>query len=126
MNDTMRKKTPNKGRKIMTTILFSVIGLILFAILVVLINSPGKLSPLKDAQGNVIEGSISEKVWIDVGGMKQGMFIRGENSENPVILYLHGGPGTPMLQFVEYLEKEHRLEEYFTVCYWDQRFGNDV
>jgi pimeloyl-ACP methyl ester carboxylesterase len=34
---------------------------------------------------------------------------------------LHGGPGTPMLQFISYLEKNERLEKYFTVCYWDQR-----
>jgi pimeloyl-ACP methyl ester carboxylesterase len=49
------------------------------------------------------------------------MFIRGENPKNPIILYLHGGPGTPMLQFISYLEKNERLEKYFTVCYWDQR-----
>ena len=49
------------------------------------------------------------------------MFIRGENPKNPVILYLHGGPGTPLLQFISYLEKNERLEKYFTVCYWDQR-----
>ena len=53
--------------------------------------------------------------------MKQGMFIRGENRNNPVLLYLHGGPGTPMLQFISYLEENHRLEKYFTICYWDQR-----
>lgn len=80
-----------------------------------------KLPPLKDTQGKVIQGSISEKVWVEINGIKQGMFIRGENSKNPIILYLHGGPGTPMLQFITYLEKEVRLEKYFTVCYWDQR-----
>ncbi|MDR1798255.1 MAG: alpha/beta hydrolase [Clostridiales Family XIII bacterium] len=30
-------------------------------------------------------------------------------------------PGTPLLQFISYLEGEERLEKYFTVCYWDQR-----
>jgi pimeloyl-ACP methyl ester carboxylesterase len=49
------------------------------------------------------------------------MFIRGENPDNPVLLYLHGGPGTPLLQFIAYLEKSERLEKCFTVCYWDQR-----
>ncbi|MCR1838918.1 alpha/beta fold hydrolase [Murimonas intestini] len=100
---------------------YLVIGIIFMGFLIIFINSPGKLPPLEDTQGNLISDSISEKVWIEVNGIKQGMFIRGENIQNPIILYLHGGPGTPMLQFITYLEKEERLEKYFTVCYWDQR-----
>ncbi|MDQ0363030.1 alpha/beta hydrolase [Breznakia pachnodae] len=96
------------------------VSIILF-IVVVFINSTGKLPQLKDTQGKVIKDSISEKVWIEVNGIKQGMFIRGENKDNPIVLYLHGGPGTPMLQFVTYLENDERLEKDFTVCYWDQR-----
>ena len=90
-------------------------------IMAAFLNSPGRLTPLKDTQGNIIPGSVSEKVWIDINGIKQGMFIRGEDIQNPVLLYLHGGPGTPLFQFISYLEKEERLERYFTVCYWDQR-----
>lgn len=101
--------------------LFLIIGIIFIGLLIIFINSPGKLVPLKDTRGNVIQGCVSEKVWVEINGIKQGMFIRGENPQNPVILYLHGGPGTPMLQFITYLEKEERLEKYFTVCYWDQR-----
>jgi len=109
--------------KVMGTIILVFIGLLCVCLLIVWIYSPGKLSPLRDVKGKIIQGSISEKVWIDVNGSKQGMFIRGENPNNPVVLYLHGGPGTPMLQFISYLEKEkdERLEKYFTVCYWDQR-----
>ncbi len=110
-----------KGRLSVVIIVLSCIGILFIGLLIILVNSPGKLSPLKEMQGAVIEGSISEKVWIEVNGIKQGMFIRGENRQNPVILYLHGGPGTPMLQFISYLEKSERLETYFTVCYWDQR-----
>lgn len=97
---------------------------LLLCLLIVLINSSGKLPPLRDTAKQRIPGSISEKVWIEVNGIRQGMFIRGENPQNPVLLYLHGGPGTPMLQFISYLEKRknpRRLEKYFTVCYWDQR-----
>ncbi|MDR2705270.1 MAG: hypothetical protein LBC02_05785 [Planctomycetaceae bacterium] len=70
-------------------VLLSIIGLILIVLLVVWLKSPGKLAPLKDAQGNLIENSIAEKVWIEVNGIKQGMFIRSENPKNPVLLYLH-------------------------------------
>jgi len=108
----------------MVYILFSIIGILIVGFLVILINSPGKLTPLKNEHGKVIQGSISEKVWLEVSGIEQGMFIRGENPQNPVILFLHGGPGTPMLQFIEYMERineSERLEKYFTICYWDQR-----
>jgi predicted alpha/beta-fold hydrolase len=107
--------------KVMGTIILVFIGSLCACLLIVWINSPGKLTPLKDTEGKIIQGFVSEKVWIEINGIKQGMFIRGENPQNPVILYLHGGPGTPLLQFIEYLEKSERLEKYFTVCYWDQR-----
>ena len=110
-----------KAGKIMLVLVLLFVAVLFLGLLIILANSPGKLPPLKDGQGNVIQGSISEKVWLEVGGIKQGMFIRGENPQNPVILYLHGGPGNPMLQFISYLEKSERLEKYFTVCYWDQR-----
>ena len=126
--DSRVQKAPRKRRKKVMA-LFSIIGsisigIIFICLLVVLINSPGKLPPLRDARGKVIKDSISEKVWLEIGGIKQGMFIRGEDLQNPVVLYLHGGPGEPMLQFISALEKlenVERLEKYFTVCYWDQR-----
>jgi pimeloyl-ACP methyl ester carboxylesterase len=110
-------------RRVLLKLLCIVIGIVLLAVIVVLINSPGKLPPLGDAQGNIIEGAISEKVFVEIGGIEQGMFIRGENPDNPVLLYVHGGPGTPMMQFISYLEtpETERLEKYFTVCYWEQR-----
>jgi hypothetical protein len=113
-----------KVGKIMLVIVLSFVGIIFIGILIVFANSLGKLTPLKDLKNNLISGSISEKVWVEVNGIKQGMLIRGENPKNPVILYLHGGPGTPMLQFISYSEKikkSERIEKYFTVCYWDQR-----
>ena len=100
-----------KAGKIMLAVLLFLIGIIFICLLIIIINSPGRLTPLKDSQNNLVQGSISEKVWLEVNGIKQGMFIRGENSENPVILYLHGGPGTPMLQFISYLERIEKKEK---------------
>lgn len=89
--------------------LFLIIGIIFIGLLIVIINSSGKLGALKDEKGNLIQSSIVEKVWIEINGIKQGIFIRGENYQNPIILYLHGGPGTPLLQFITYLEKKNAL-----------------
>jgi len=85
------------------------------------INSPGELEPLSDASGKIIPHAISEKSKIEIDGIRQGFFIRSENPRNPVILYLHGGPGSPELPMIIPTESGERLEKYFTVCYWDQR-----
>jgi pimeloyl-ACP methyl ester carboxylesterase len=107
--------------KVIGIVVLSMIVIVVTCFAVIALNSPGKLSPLKDAEGNEIVGAIAEKQFIEIGGIEQGFFIRSENPENPVILFLHGGPGTPELAIGYVYEKAERLEKYFTVCYWDQR-----
>ncbi len=116
-----------KTFKILGITIAALIGIVVVGLAIVLISiaakSPGKLEPLKDADGQEIAGAIAEKTFVEIGGVRQGMFIRGENpAENPVILFLHGGPGSPELPMLLPTERpEERLEKYFTVCYWDQR-----
>ncbi|MCW4001368.1 MAG: alpha/beta hydrolase [Candidatus Bathyarchaeota archaeon] len=61
--------------------------------------------------------SISEKTFVDINGVKQGMFIKGKNTANPVLLYLHGGLPD------YFLTKKYPtgLEDLFTVVWWEQR-----
>ena len=63
----------------MFILLFIFIIIVSMFIMAAFLNSPGRLTPLKDTQGNIIPGSVSEKVWIDINGIKQVMFIRGED-----------------------------------------------
>ena len=117
--------------KTLTIILLSITGVLLTGLLALALNSPGKLEPLKDIEGKEIAGSLSEKSFSEIGGIKQGFFIRSENPENPVILFLHGGPGSPEFAMFSPFETSERLEKYFTVCYWDQRgagmsFSNSI
>ena len=107
--------------KISLIVLLTIIGILLIGVIVVLIKSPGKLDPLKDEAGKVIVNSLVEKDFIEIGGIRQGFFIRTENLENPVMLFLHGGPGSPELPLLIPYETSERLEKYFTVCYWEQR-----
>ena len=65
-------------RRKMFILLFIFIIFVSMFIMAAFLNSPGRLTPLKDTQGNIIPGSVSEKVWIDINGIKQGMFIRGD------------------------------------------------
>src|SRR5688500_3412472 len=52
---------------------------------------PGKPKPFVDEHGSPLAGGISEKVFIDVNGVKQGMIIESKDATHPVLLYLHGG-----------------------------------
>jgi len=108
---------------------FKIIGITLLSVFGLLVSCVSM--ELKDTEGNIIKNSMVERNFIEIGGMQQGFFLRSENPENPVILYLHGGPGSPELAFLYRYEKEERLEKYFTVCYWDQRgtgmsFNNSI
>jgi hypothetical protein len=38
---------------------------------------------------------IDEAMFVPIGGINQWITIRGQNRDNPVVLFLHGGPGTP-------------------------------
>ena len=120
-----------KVLKIIGISLLSIIGILLIGLAILAINSPGKLKQLKDKDGNAIVNSLAEKQFIEIGGMQQGFFLRSENPENPVILFLHGGPGSPELAILYRYEIPERLEKYFNVCYWDQRgagmsFNNSI
>jgi pimeloyl-ACP methyl ester carboxylesterase len=74
---------------------------------------------LRDAAGTVIPGSLSERVVVEIGGIPQGMFIQSADPSNPVLLFLHGGPG--MVEF--FMEENYPtgLAEDFTVVWWEQR-----
>ncbi|HSK69166.1 MAG TPA: alpha/beta hydrolase [Candidatus Limnocylindria bacterium] len=79
----------------------------------------GKPRPFLDASGKPLAGSISEKVHVKVTGVEQGMFIRGRDAANPVLLFLHGGPGMP--EYAVSRRYPDALEDDFVVCWWEQR-----
>lgn len=56
---------------------------------------------------------------VDVNDNKQFIDIRGANVDLPVLLILHGGPGTPETAFVHYYNS--KLSDYFIVVNWEQR-----
>ncbi|MDX9694171.1 MAG: alpha/beta hydrolase [Bacteroidales bacterium] len=101
----------------MLTTISVFLGLLLILAIVLLLCSPGKPKPFLDEKGKSLEGSISEKIYITINGIKQGMFIKGKNVNNPVLLYLHGG----MPDYFLTNKYPTGLEDYFTVVWWEQR-----
>ena len=63
--------------------------------------------------------TISTLEYIQLNGVKQCLLIRSYNTDNPIILYIHGGPGTSELPLIRKYNSE--LEKHFTVVYWEQR-----
>jgi len=84
---------------------------------VLLACSSGKAEPFLDENGRLLEGAISEKVFVEINGVRQGMFIKSRDAANPVLLYLHGG----MPDYFIAKRYPTGLEEHFTVVWWEQR-----
>ncbi|MBW8050872.1 MAG: alpha/beta hydrolase [Cytophagales bacterium] len=89
------------------------IGLIYFA------SACSTTKRFLDAGGNIVEISIASMEKVEIGGVKQALLIRGNNINNPVLLFLHGGPGTPYDGLAYRFQA--KLEERFVVVHWDQR-----
>jgi len=62
---------------------------------------------------------IDEAKYVEVGGIQQWITIRGEDRNNPVLLFLHGGPGDATNPW-GYAGFRLWLK-HFTVVQWDQR-----
>jgi pimeloyl-ACP methyl ester carboxylesterase len=61
---------------------------------------------------------IDEAGYVNIGGIEQWVQIRGQNRDNPVLLFLHGGPGGTLSQLTSVFIP---WEKDFTVVQWDQR-----
>jgi pimeloyl-ACP methyl ester carboxylesterase len=85
--------------------------------LLLLWSYPGKPEPFVGKNGKLLPNSISEKMYVTINGVEQGMFIKSKDTGNPVLLYLHGG----MPDYFLTNKYPTGLEDYFTVVWWEQR-----
>jgi Predicted hydrolases or acyltransferases (alpha/beta hydrolase superfamily) len=110
----------------------TIVGILTLLIITACVIIPpggGKTKPFCDEGGNVIEGSISEKIFVEINGISLGMFIKAKDNSKPLLLFLGGGPGIPTY----FLESRYPtgLEDEFVVCYPEYRgtslsYSNDV
>ncbi|MBA4601996.1 alpha/beta fold hydrolase [Thermoactinomyces mirandus] len=61
---------------------------------------------------------IVENQYVNIGGIEQWISIRGEDFNNPALLFIHGGPASTYTIFSPLLRS---WEKYFTIVHWDQR-----
>ena len=76
-------------------------------------NMTAQASPVHAPQ------QIREEMFVTIGGIDQWLTIKGEDRNNPVVLFLHGGPGDALSPFADALYAG--WEKDFTLVQWDQR-----
>jgi pimeloyl-ACP methyl ester carboxylesterase len=95
------------------------VGAVALVGLAALVARPASTEPISDASGRPVPGSIAELTTVEVDGREHGLMIRGRSRDNPVLLFLAGGPGGSERGAMRRHLPE--LEATFTVAMWDQR-----
>ncbi|QHL86841.1 alpha/beta fold hydrolase [Nibribacter ruber] len=62
---------------------------------------------------------IHEENYLTLGGIEQWVTIHGEDKTKPIVLFLHGGPGSTMSQYDDAMYGSWKND--FVLVYWDQR-----
>jgi pimeloyl-ACP methyl ester carboxylesterase len=109
-------------KKILRIVLYIISGLVVIILLLAAllwIKSPGKAVPFKNTSGETLPNSISVIEKISLGGLEQYIIIRGADTTKPVMLFLHGGPGSPEIAFMKHFNTD--IENDFIMVYWEQR-----
>ena len=74
---------------------------------------------IANARKIVTPNGVERLEKVRIGGIDQWVSIRGADRRNPVLLYIHGGPGYVSIPMSWWFSRG--WEEYFTVVQWDQR-----
>lgn len=98
-------------KKIILAFFTAILALVLFIFAARIIN----FTQTKITSKN----GVQENLYIEINGIKQFLRIRGQNKENPVIIFIHGGPASPMGYIATFFQKE--IEKDYTVIHYDQR-----
>ncbi|PIF46637.1 pimeloyl-ACP methyl ester carboxylesterase [Chryseobacterium sp. 52] len=61
---------------------------------------------------------------VKIGGIKQFIKLQGTDETKPLLLFLHGGPGTSLIPVADAFT--NKLKEQFVVIQWDQREAGET
>ncbi|WP_338708569.1 alpha/beta hydrolase [Paenibacillus amylolyticus] len=98
-------------KKIRKTLKYSILSIILMVIVALIF--PTWTPKIKG------ENSISMLEQVEINGTGHEVMIRGVDRTNPILIFVHGGPGCSEIPYVRKYQKE--LEQHFTVVHYDQR-----
>lgn len=108
----------------MTWKILKVVGAAIICLVVVMLSSAllyRKYLQHNKAEQRAIRSpkGINSLEPVRIGGIDQWIEVRGQNINNPILLFIHGGPGTPFIPLAGAFQGP--WEKYFTVVQWDQR-----
>lgn len=97
----------------------SLIGLLMVSLIAIVASQYfATTPPITDASGQLRPGSIATLETVELNGSQQWVSIRGQDVNNPVLLFLAGGPGGSQLTTARRVLAG--LEEHFVVVNWEQ------
>jgi pimeloyl-ACP methyl ester carboxylesterase len=82
-------------------------------------DQPDPVAVIADLNQITSATGVDETRVVELGGLPHVVSIRGRRRGNPVLLVVHGGPGTPLAPTAWMWQRP--VEEYFTVVHYDQR-----
>jgi proline iminopeptidase len=106
------------SRAIFTLIAF--IGAVVLVSVFYLVR-PVSTPPFRDEAGQRLPQSIASMERWPINGVDQSVILRGRDRANPVLVWVHGGPGTSETGVVRHYNSA--LEDHFVVVLWDQRYA---
>jgi pimeloyl-ACP methyl ester carboxylesterase len=59
-------------------------------------DHPSAREIIADLNRIVTPDGVQENFTLDVGGIKQSVYVRGQHKSNPIVLFIHGGPASPL------------------------------
>ena len=80
--------------------------------------APGR-QIVADIHRIVTPNGVQETFVATLGGVKQVVNVRGADRDNPILIYVHGGPASVEMPIAWAFQRP--WEDYFTVVQWDQR-----
>lgn len=80
--------------------------------------APGR-EIVAQVQAIVTPDGVQEDLVVELGGARQAINVRGTDRANPILLFVHGGPGSVEMPMAWTFQRP--WEDYFTVVQWDQR-----
>ena len=82
-------------------------------------QQPDARTIVAESQSIHTANGVEVRETVKLGGIPQWITVRGKDLSNPLLLYIHGGPGDTMMGVSWTFQRP--WEDYFTVVQWDQR-----
>ena len=112
------KNSEKKKSRLGKALRITAIALCVLLLVPMLVVEAGRLVTLAKNRISSKNG-VDESIFVDLCGQRQRLLIRGGDTSNPVVVWLHGGPGGPDT-FVNYSFQKYLVDDY-TFINWDQR-----